>query len=70
MLESTGRQLAEQSSSQAASLEEISSSMLELNAQTKHNHELSASANRESEQMSRQAQSSSEQVERFFADDG
>ena len=42
VLESTGRQLAEQSSSQAASLEEISSSMLELNAQTKHNHELSA----------------------------
>ncbi|MEC8435402.1 MAG: methyl-accepting chemotaxis protein, partial [SAR324 cluster bacterium] len=39
VLESTGRQLAEQSSSQAASLEEISSSMLELNAQTKHNHE-------------------------------
>ena len=65
VLESTGRQLAEQSSSQAASLEEISSSMLELNAQTKHNHELSASANRESEQMSRQAQSSSEQVQRF-----
>ncbi len=65
VLESTGRQLAEQSSSQAASLEEISSSMLELNAQTKHNHELSASASRESEQMSRQAQSSSEQVERF-----
>ena len=65
VLESTGRQLAEQSSSQAASLEEISSSMLELNAQTKHNHELSASASRESEQMSRQAQSSSEQVQRF-----
>ena len=70
VLESTGRQLAEQSSTQAASLEEISSSMLELNAQTKHNHELSASASRESEQMSRQAQSSSEQVAALFADDG
>jgi methyl-accepting chemotaxis protein len=65
VLESTGRQLAEQSSTQAASLEEISSSMVELNAQTKHNHELSTQASSRSQQMSRQAQASSEQMQRF-----
>ena len=65
VLESTGRQLAEQSSAQAASLEEISSSMVELNAQTKHNHELSTQASSKSQQMSRQAQTSSEQMQRF-----
>jgi len=65
VLESTGRQLAEQSSTQAASLEEISSSMVELNAQTKHNHELSTRVSTESQQMSRQAQTSSEQMQRF-----
>ncbi len=65
VLESTGRQLAEQSSTQAASLEEISSSMVELNAQTKHNHELSTQASSQSQQMSRQAQASSEQMQRF-----
>jgi methyl-accepting chemotaxis protein len=42
LLESIGRQLAKQSATQAASLKEISSAVVELNAQTKHNHELSS----------------------------
>ena len=55
VLESTGRQLAEQSAIQASSLEEISSSVVRLNAQTKHNLELSSRTSNESQQMSFQA---------------
>ena len=65
VLESTGRQLVEQSATQASSLEEISSSVVELNAQTKHTHELSSRTSTESQQMSRQAQASSKQMQRF-----
>jgi hypothetical protein len=55
VLESTGRQLAEQSAIQASSLEEISSSVVRLNAKTKHNLELSSRTSNESQQMSFQA---------------
>ena len=47
ILESTGRQLADRASDQAASLEEISSSTLELNAQASQNYELAAKATKE-----------------------
>ena len=65
ILESTGRQLADRASDQAASLEEISSSTLELNAQASQNYELAAKATKGSDQMSRQVQVSSEQMQRF-----
>ena len=65
ILESTGRQLADRASDQAASLEEINSSTLELNAQASQNYELATKATKGSEQMSRQAQASSEQMQRF-----
>ena len=57
--------MADRASDQAASLEEVSSSALELNAQTSQNYELATRATKGSEQMSRQAQVSSEQMQHF-----
>lgn len=66
LLESTGQQLADCASDQAASLEEISSSAVELNAQASQNYELATKASEKSEQMSLQAQAGSEQMQRVF----
>ena len=57
--------MADRASDQAASLEEVSSSALELNAQTSQNYELATRATKGSEQMSRQVQVSSEQMQHF-----